>query len=459
MFSLRDFDFYFVYRIFAILITTAGFWMIFKKCGKKGWRALVPGFRYYKLAECAYAEKEGIVCMVLELVEVVLTVISAVKGRSSGYYGQLALFNLVLLLTELLYRLRIFSGICRVFGRNKKWLLLWGPVTWAGAMVFGFGRNFQPVNLGYNPDNDMVAGTSPAKIYFDSHINSVSPEGLTVILKDRTVRDMTKKRYLLKDIYFTIPPRSLVLLLGGSGAGKTTLINAILGYEKANASIYLNGVNIYDHYEQMKYRIGFVPQQDLLRGHDTVYNTLQDAAKLRMPAATTSEGRKSRITDVMSVLGLSEGSTGLVSKKSGGMRKRISIGTELISDPELFILDEPDSGLDGVIARELFEKLRDIAHQGSIVIAITHTPDRVAEMFDQVIVLARDSGRVGRLVFSGKPSDAKEFFGKNSMEEIVMAINKKSEGGEGRADEFIEKYSILMNKQNSSPAKEADSHE
>ena len=71
----------------------------------------------------------------------------------------------------------------------------------------------------------------------------------------------------------------------------------------------------------------------------------------------------------------------MISKKSGGQKKRISIGTELISNPDLFILDEPDSGLDGVIARELFEKLRMVADEGKIVIAITHTPDRVIELF------------------------------------------------------------------------------
>ncbi|MBP5749391.1 MAG: ABC transporter ATP-binding protein, partial [Firmicutes bacterium] len=121
----------------------------------------------------------------------------------------------------------------------------------------------------------------------------------------------------------------------------------------------------------------------------------------------------------------------------------ISIGTELISDPELFILDEPDSGLDGVIARELFEKLRSVADTGKVVITITHTPDRVADLFDKVIVLARDSGKVGRLAFYGSPDEAKEFFGKPSMEQVVLAVNGKHEGGEGRADEFIEKYARL----------------
>ena len=144
--------------------------------------------------------------------------------------------------------------------------------------------------------------------------------------------------------------------------------------------------------------------------------------------------------------------SGLVAKKSGGQKKRISIGMELISNPDLFILDEPDSGLDGVIARELFEKLRSIADSGKIVIAITHTPDRVADLFDKVIVLARDSGRCGRLAFYGSPDEAREFFGRDTMERIVMCVNREEEGGEGRADEFINRYAALVNQRNSGSA-------
>jgi ABC-type multidrug transport system ATPase subunit len=103
-------------------------------------------------------------------------------------------------------------------------------------------------------------------------------------------------------------------------------------------------------------------------------------------------------------------------------------------------MDEPDSGLDGVAARKLFEKLRDIADEGKIVIVITHTPDRVIDLFDDVIVLAKDATRTGRLAYYGPVKEAYDFFGKESMEDILLSINQKDEGGEGRADEFVEKY-------------------
>ena len=142
----------------------------------------------------------------------------------------------------------------------------------------------------------------------------------------------------------------------------------------------------------------------------------------------------------MDLMGLTAGSGGLVGKKSGGMLRRISIAMELVSDPELFVLDEPDSGLDGVIARELFTQLRQIADQGKIVMVITHTLDRVIDLFDRVIVLARDSGRCGRLAFYGTPQEARDFFGKDSMEGVVMSVNSKDAGGDGLADEYIERF-------------------
>jgi ABC-type multidrug transport system ATPase subunit len=234
-----------------------------------------------------------------------------------------------------------------------------------------------------------------------------------------------------------------VLLLGGSGAGKTTFVNAVIGYEQADATVLLNGMDVYKDYAQMKYRIGFVPQQNLIRGSDTVQHTVTDAAEMRLPADLPRTQRNEKVQEVLDLLGLSSGADGLVSKKSGGQLRRISIAMELVTDPELFVLDEPDSGLDGVIAREIFTKLRGIADEGKIVLVITHTPDRVIELFDKVIVLAKDSGRVGRLAFYGSPAEAKAFFGKDSMEGIVMSVNRKEEGGEGLADEYIERYARL----------------
>ena len=82
---------------------------------------------------------------------------------------------------------------------------------------------------------------------------------------------------------------------------------------------------------------------------------------------------------------------------------------------------------------------------GKIVIVITHTPDRVIDLFDDVIVLAKDSTRTGRLAYYGSIDDARTFFGHSTMEQIVKSVNREEEGGEGRADEFVLKYAEVQN--------------
>jgi ABC-type multidrug transport system ATPase subunit len=269
-------------------------------------------------------------------------------------------------------------------------------------------------------------------------------QGLTVNLKTRTATEFFQKKILLRDIHMAIPKGHMVLLLGGSGAGKTTFLNAVNGYEKADAQVMLNGSDIYKEYKKMQYEVGFVPQTEMMRGKDTVLNTLLDAAKLRVPKDVTPEQRRRRVDEVMEIFGLKPVKNNLVEKLSGGQKKRLSISIEFISNPSLFILDEPDSGLDGVMARELFVQLRKIADTGKIVIVITHTPDRVIDLFDDVIVLAKDSARTGRLAFYGSIEEARTFFGRDTMEQIVKAVNRKEEGGDGLADDYVIQYAEVQ---------------
>lgn len=267
---------------------------------------------------------------------------------------------------------------------------------------------------------------------------------LTIHIRERAVHNMLRKKVLLQDINLTLRPGKLVLILGGSGAGKTTFINAVTGYEKARAEIRLGDVDLYRNYHKIKHEIGMVPQQVLLRGEDTVRMTLMNAAEMRMPEDSTALERERRVNEILSLFGLESVEKELVEKLSGGQRKRLSIGVEFTADPLLFVLDEPDSGLDGVMARDLMEQLRKIADQHKIVMVITHTPDRVLDLFDQVIVLAKDKNHIGRLAFYGSIAEAKRFFERETMEEIVLEVNPVQEGGEGRADYFIEKYKSMQ---------------
>lgn len=276
--------------------------------------------------------------------------------------------------------------------------------------------------------------------YIAYNLETFRNNDLEIHIRERTVKSMFKRQVLLKDIDLRIEPGHMVLILGGSGAGKTTFINAVTGYEKAKATIRQGDVDVYDDYEKMKYKIGMVPQQDLLRGDDTVIMTLSNAAAMRMPTTATTEERKDRVNELLRLFGLETVRNELVDKLSGGQRKRLSIAVEFVADPSIFILDEPDSGLDGVMARDLMKQLRAIADQNRIVMVITHTPDRVIDLFDKVIVLTKDSNQTGKLAFYGTIQEAREFFQRETMEDIILTVNSTGEGGEGLADQFIEKF-------------------
>lgn len=440
----------------CVLLSISLFVISAKLEWKKRWMAWIPGLRLYCLGDSVGLSSEGMYCGIMDLLYFISVIASLVIRNEDRVDTLASLINLVLLIFLFIYRLRIYMRILKLFDLGKKWIILWLVANWLPLLIIGLNKKYQPRRELIMGDSGKTPGeTGKSKPESSVTLCESVPEvreGLSVHLKERTVTDFGKKHTLLKDVAFNIPQRSLVLLLGGSGAGKTTLINAVIGYEKADAKILLNGVDVYEDYDSVKHKIGFVSQQNLIRGKDTVINTVGDAAQMRLPKSVKKEERDRIIKEDMDLLGLSSGQEGLVSKKSGGQLRRICIAMELVTDPALFILDEPDSGLDGVISREIFTKLRQIADEDRIVIVITHTPDRVIDLFDKVIVLAKDSEKSGRLAFYGSPNEAKEFFEKDSMEKIVMSVNSKEEGGEGRADELVEKYTALAAQKGGQPS-------
>ena len=427
------------------ILYLAGLYGVFRKSGIKGWYALIPCLREVKLGEAVGMEKEGRVMAMLRGFSIITSEATLILSWSTdtgsiavenAFYAALAA-QLLVEITFFIYMIRIGTALCEVYDRKKWWTVLWVTINFIPALMWGWMKKYQPLWKVEEMKSDAAS-------FFSGSKAEVLDQGLTVNLEERTATEFFKKKYLLRDIHMYIEPGHMVLLLGGSGAGKTTYLNAVNGYEKAKAEVVLNGRNMYKDYKDMQYDIGFVPQQDLMRGSDTVFRTLMDAATLRLPSAFTKVEREARVNEVMEIFGLTPVKNNLVVKLSGGQRKRLSIAMEFISNPTLFILDEPDSGLDGVMARELFLQLRQIADQGKIIIVITHTPDRVIDLFDDVIVLAKDSNRTGRLAWFGPIKEAQAFFGKEKMEEIVKSVNRQEEGGEGRADEFIMKYAEVQ---------------
>jgi len=275
--------------------------------------------------------------------------------------------------------------------------------------------------------------------------------GLDIEIRERNVRKGLRKRTLLRDIRLQVVPGDFVLILGGSGAGKSTFIKSVMGYDRADADISYGSLDVYRDYEKVKYEIGYVPQQNLIRLNDTVYDTLYAEAKMKMPGTSTRQEYVQQVDWAMSLLGLKAEKNNLCASISGGQLKRLSIAIELVGDPGIFFLDEPDSGLDGTMSRLLMENLKEIADLGKMVMIITHGPDRAADLFTRILVLGKTADNVGHLLFYGSVKDALSFFEVDSLEHIVKRINSKAEGGEGLADYFLEKYTALQQKQASRP--------
>ena len=138
-----------------------------------------------------------------------------------------------------------------------------------------------------NPAPPEAAQGRPAPVESLSRPNSRQAHdgpSLSIDIHDRSVGSAKAPKVLLRDIRMDIESGSMVLILGGSGAGKTTFINAVMGYEPANGKIIYNNVDLYENYDKMKYEVGYVPQQDLLRMNDTVNDTLLNAAQMKLPA-------------------------------------------------------------------------------------------------------------------------------------------------------------------------------
>lgn len=280
-------------------------------------------------------------------------------------------------------------------------------------------------------------------------IYNYTEEAGTTLTVDIEKKVVGGGRVLLKDIQAHFESGDFVLILGGSGAGKTTLIKAILGESKANGKIILNGQDLYQNFKSMKSQIGMVPQFLTLRVNDTVRDTLMDTASIKLGSLYSKEERKKRVDEVLEHVGIKEHADKYIGQLSGGQQKKVSVANQLIGYQRVFICDEPDSGLDAASRTQQMEILKEISRENKIVMVISHEPDDAVEVIDgkpvslftKVLVLARNSqDRAGHLAFFGDIDGAKEFFGVSRLQDIMIEINPQTEGGKGKADYYIDKY-------------------
>lgn len=233
-------------------------------------------------------------------------------------------------------------------------------------------------------------------------------------------------RFLVQDVSFALDSMHFGAVLGPTGAGKSTLLRSLIGARPPDQGrVLYNGRDIYVNYDELRNRIGYVPQDDLLHPQLTVRRALEYAAALRFPPDVSARERSGRVEEIMAELGLSERADLVVAKLSGGQRKRTSVAIELLTRPSLLVLDEPTSGLDPGYERSVMELLRTLADSGRTVITVTHSVQSL-ERCDRILFLAPG----GQTAYFGPPSEALPFFHLGDYAEVFQALDR---AGPGRA--------------------------
>ncbi|HEY1840444.1 MAG TPA: FHA domain-containing protein [Mycobacterium sp.] len=223
---------------------------------------------------------------------------------------------------------------------------------------------------------------------------------------------------LLDGISLTARPGTLTAIIGGSGAGKTTLSRLIAGYTRpSSGTVTFEGHNIHSEYATMRSRIGMVPQDDVVHRQLTVNQALGYAAELRLPPDTSKEERAQVVAQVLEELDLTKHADTRVDKLSGGQRKRASVALELLTQPSLLLLDEPTSGLDPALDRQVMLMLRQLADAGRVVLVVTHSVSYL-DVCDQILLIAPG----GKTAFNGPPSQVGEMLGTTNWADIFANV-------------------------------------
>jgi len=184
-----------------------------------------------------------------------------------------------------------------------------------------------------------------------------------------------------------------------------------------------DGRSLYDEYAELRYRIGMVPQDDVLHRQLTVKRALRYSASLRFADDVPRKQRNARVDEVIELLGLKQRANQRIDTLSGGQRKRTSVALELLTEPSLLCLDEPTSGLDPALDREVMRELRDLADRGRTVMVVTHSVLHLA-MCDRVLVMCLG----GKMGFFGPPDEVLEFFGATDYADVFEMITNDAPG-------------------------------
>src|SRR5713226_3013345 len=215
----------------------------------------------------------------------------------------------------------------------------------------------------------------------------------------------------LDGISFNVMRGEVVCVMGASGSGKSTLLRVLAGQlQPTSGQVFLNGRSLYPSLDDLKKYISYIPQEDAFDEHLTIVENLRFAAAIRSPHLSRRD-RMRRLEAKLVELGLGERRDAVVGaaiKKtlSGGERKRLNIGLDMIGMSDVYLFDEPTSGLSSKDSEHVLEIIRSMAHNKIIIVTIHQPSSKLFQLFHKAILL--DKG--GRLVFFGTPTEMLRYF-------------------------------------------------
>ncbi len=215
----------------------------------------------------------------------------------------------------------------------------------------------------------------------------------------------------LDGISFTARRGEMICVMGPSGCGKSTLLRTLAGHlSPQGGQVLLNGFSLYRHPEELRPLIAFIPHEEAFDPLLSVQENLTTAAAIRVPQVSKKD-RANRVGNKLNELGLHPMRNRLAGDPSdkflsGGERKRLNLGMDMVAASDVFLIDEPTSGLSSKDSEHVLEIIRGLAHNKVVLVSIHQPSTKLFHLFDKAILLDRG----GRLAFYGTTDDALDYF-------------------------------------------------
>jgi ABC-2 type transport system ATP-binding protein len=219
----------------------------------------------------------------------------------------------------------------------------------------------------------------------------------------------------IRDVSFSLGPGTILGLLGPNGSGKSTTVSILTGLlEPSGGRVCLDGLDVGDRLLEYKARIGYVPEDAHVYGYLTGPEYLALIGRLRsMPEARLQQ----KVDAFLDVFELRDEAHAPLSAYSKGMRQKILIAGALLHDPQILVLDEPDSGLDVATSLVLRSLVRALAAEGRLVLYCSHVLEIVEQIATDVVILQE-----GRLVAHGSVGELRRLMASPTLEQVFRRL-------------------------------------